>query len=126
MKKIIPAIFVTAALCLISGSVIGQSAVYFCSETGAYGYAYGTTLKDAQTTAYNNCISYGGTKPVLIVSTDKKGFGSIAVGNDANGNRIIGAALGFPNLNDANSEAIKQCQSKGGTGIYVSETWQDK
>ncbi|MDD5362684.1 MAG: DUF4189 domain-containing protein [Ignavibacteria bacterium] len=126
MKKTISAIFVFLLFFIISPRVFSQSAVYFCSETGAYGFSYGFSSSETLTKAYNACLSYGGTKPVLVTSTDKKGFGAIALGNDANGNRVIGVALGYSNSGDAKNEAIKQCQNYGGSGVYISDTWNDK
>ena len=126
MKKGTAVIFIFILFSVTASKVFSQSAVYFCSETGAYGFAYGTAYNEALNKAYNNCLSYGGTKPVLVASTEKKGFGAVALGNDANGNRVIGVAVGFSGMDEAKNEAIKQCRISGGSGIYVSDTWNDR
>lgn len=103
-----------------------QSAVYFCTETGAYGYAYGySTEYDAKTEAYNKCVEYGGTNPVLITSTSYKGYGAIAIGKNSDGYRVIGVALGYGSLSDAKKEAISQCKEYGGNGVEIKNSWND-
>jgi hypothetical protein len=124
MKKIIFYTFILLVLFISKG--YSQSAVYFCTATGAYGFAYGySTESEAKTEAYNACINYGGTTPVLITSTSSKGYGAVAIGEDANGNRVIGVAVGFTSLSDAKQEAIKQCKDYGGYGVEVKNTWND-
>jgi hypothetical protein len=124
LKKLIFYAFILFVLFISKG--YSQSAVYFCTATGAYGFAYGySTESDAKTEAYNSCINYGGTNPVLITSTSSKGYGAIAIGEDANGNRVIGVAIGFTSLSDAKQEAIKQCKDYGGYGVEVKNTWND-
>jgi hypothetical protein len=112
-------------LIFVSNS-FSQSAVYFCTETGAYGYAYGySTEYDAKTEAYNTCVSYGGTNPILVTSTSEKGYGAIAIGKNSDGYRVIGVALGYSSLSKAKQEAIKQCEDYGGYGVEVKHTWND-
>ena len=102
-----------------------QSAVYFCTETGAFGYAYGYTYSESLTKAYNTCIEYGGTNPELIVSTENTGYGAIALGTNSEGKRVIGAALGYSNLEKAKSAAINACRNYGGKDVYIYETFYD-
>ena len=124
MKKLL---FVSLFLMLILVSrSYSQSAVYFCTETGAYGYAYGySTESDAKTEAYNTCVNYGGTNPVLIASTSNKGYGAIAIGKNSDGYRVIGVAIGYSSLSKAKSEALKQAEDYGGYGVEVKHTWND-
>ncbi|TRZ66759.1 DUF4189 domain-containing protein [bacterium] len=127
MKKniLITAIFIV--IMVSASSAFSQSAVYFCTATGAYGFAYGYSTKaDAQVKAYDACIGYGGTNPVLISSTDSKGWGAIALGNDSNGNRVIGAAIGYTSLAEAKSAAITACQNYGGSGVSIKDTFEDR
>ena len=124
MKKITVLILLLAIF--VAPRLFSQSAVYFCTSTGAFGYAYGygdysKTLDEA----YNSCISYGGTNPQLISSTENKGYGSIALGTDGNGNRIIGAALGFSTSAGAEKEAKRVCSEYGGQNVYIHDTWND-
>jgi hypothetical protein len=124
MKKVI--FFSLVLFLLVISKGFSQSAVYFCTETGAYGYAYGYTSESkAKTEAYNTCISYGGTNPVLIASTSDQGYGAIALGEDANGNRVIGVAMGYSSLASAKQEAVRQCKDYGGYGVEVKHTWND-
>ena len=125
MKNFIFCILFIFSLFISKG--FSQSAVYFCTETGAYGYAYGySTESQAKTEAYNTCINYGGTNPTLIASTYEKGYGAIAIGNDANGNRVIGVAIGFSSLSSAKQEALRQCKDYGGYDVEVKNTWNDE
>ena len=125
MKKFI--FYCVVIFLLFVSKGFSQSAVYFCTETGAYGYAYGySTESQAKTEAYNTCISYGGTNPVLIASTSDKGYGAIALGQDANGNRVIGVAIGFSNLSSAKQEAVRQCRDYGGYDVEVKNTFNDE
>jgi hypothetical protein len=125
MKKFVFS-FAFIFLLLVVSKGYSQSAVYFCTETGAYGFAYGySTESEAKTEAYNTCVSYGGTNPVLITSTYQKGYGAIALGNDANGNRVIGVAVGFSTLSGAKNEALKQCRDYGGYDVKIENTWND-
>lgn len=126
MKKLVVTLFFLAMLSAFAPKSFSQSAVYFCTETGAYGYAYGYSYSDVFTQAYDACVKYGGTNPVLITSTEYTGYGAIALGTDNNGYRVIGAALGFSSLSEAKSEALKQCRNYGGNGAYISDTWNDK
>jgi len=103
-----------------------QSAVYFCTETGAYGYCYAADTKyDAEDCAYDYCVSYGGTSPTLIVSTGDKGYGAIALGKNSDGYRVIGAAVGYTTLKDAKDDAIDACKNSGGRNVKVEHTWYD-
>lgn len=126
MKKTIVSLVFCAAIFAFVQNSYSQSAVYFCTETGAYGYAYGYSYSDVFTQAYDACVKYGGTNPVLITSTEYTGYGAIALGTDDNGYRVIGAAVGFSSLSDAKNEALKQCRNYGGNGAYISDTWNDK
>jgi hypothetical protein len=124
MKKVVFSILFI--LLLLSSKGFSQSAVYFCTETGAYGFAYGySTESQAKTEAYNTCINYGGTTPVLIASTYEKGYGAIALGTDANGNRVIGVAMGYSSLSGAKTEALRQCRDYGGYDVKIENTWND-
>lgn len=125
MKKFVFS-FILILLLLVVTKGFSQSAVYFCTETGAYGFAYGySTESEAKTEAYNTCVSYGGTNPVLIASTYQKGYGAIALGSDANGNRVIGVAMGYSSLSGAKSEAMRQCKDYGGYDVKIENTWND-
>ena len=126
MKKTLFAIFVLGIMLFLSGKSYSQSAVYFCTETGAFGYAYGYGSYDkALSEAYDACIGYGGTKPELVTSTRNKGYGAIALGKDENGSRVIGAALGYSTKQEAESEAIRICKNYGGLNVYIHDSFSD-
>lgn len=101
-----------------------QSAVYYCSETGYYGYCYGTP--DAQDCAYNNCVKYGGKSPRLVGSIIyQKGYGAIALGRTANGGKAIGAAAGQSTQEKADQMAKNYCIQYGGQNPYIDEQFYD-
>jgi hypothetical protein len=101
-----------------------QTAVYMCTETGAYGYAYGTS--NALTQAYNNCINYGGKHPSLVLSSSSKGYGAIAQGTDEYGRNVVGASAGYSNLADAVARAKDECAQEGGYNIFLKDYWYDR
>ncbi len=124
-KYIFYILFISFSI-LISKFSFSQSAVYFCETTGKYGYAFGSSLEEVKQSAYNSCIKNGGVDPQLIVYTENKGYGAIALGNDANGFRVIGAAVGFSSASSASSAAIETCKKYGGKNIKVEVKWYDK
>jgi hypothetical protein len=125
MKKLFLAIFTAVVIFNFTPNLFSQSAVYFCNQTGAYGFAYGYSYSTVFGKAMDACYNYGGTNPVLITSTEYRGYGAIALGKDINGNRVIGAAVGYSSLNEAKREAIRACETYGGYEVYISDTWND-
>ena len=101
-----------------------QTSVYVCSTNGAYGFCYGKN--SVSSCAYNKCISYGGKTPQSILSVRSKGYGAIAVGKRANGKKVVGAAAGYKNPEDAKRRAIQECSNLGGLNIYISDIFIDR
>jgi hypothetical protein len=126
MKKLFLTGFAAIIIFVAAPKLFSQSAVYFCTETGAYGFAYGYSYSTALDKALDACYNYGGTSPVLITSTEYRGYGAIALGKDINGYRVIGAALGYSSLSEAKREAIRTCENYGGYDVYISDTWHDR
>lgn len=120
------ALFLVVLILSLSSILSAQSAVYFCKSTGAFGYAYGqTTVAEAETKAYNACIDFGGTNIIKIASTSKTGWGVIAVGYNDAGQRAIGVALGYDDMESAKSTAKKYCADAGGKDITYYDFWDD-
>ncbi len=124
MKKIILLLIVAGFFSLLVNSAKAQTAVYLCTETGAFGYCYGNS--NVATCAYNNCISYGGTYPSSLLSYYSKGYGAVAVGTDSYGARVVGASAGYSNSTEAENRAIRECAERGGYDIYVLDSWNDE
>ena len=101
-----------------------QTSVFYCSETGAYGYCYGKS--NVKTCAYNQCVNHGGTSPSQIFHTGSKGYGAIYIGTNSNGERVIGASGGYSNLEDAKKRAKRECINYGGQNVYLDAWWKDK
>ena len=101
-----------------------QSAAYLCSQTGAYGYCYGNN--NVARCAYEKCQGMGGTSPFCIFSTLSKGYGALAIGTTPEGVRTVGASGGYSSLADAQSRAMNECVERGGSGVYVAHTWNDR
>ncbi len=80
----------------------------------------------ARECAYNNCIKSGGSQPTVVATTEKKGFGSICIGEDYLGNIVIGVAMGYDTQDDADAEAKRQCEDQGGYKMRIRERWEDK
>jgi hypothetical protein len=100
-----------------------QTAVYMCTSTGAVGYAYGTY--NVKNIAYSNCIDAGGYSPFLVTYNPSKGYGSLAVGVDIDGLRVIGVASGYDDLQDAIVAARLTAIKNGGINVYTQDTWSD-
>jgi hypothetical protein len=104
-----------------------QSAVYFCSETGNYGFCYGAASSmAARECAYTNCVKSGGTQPVLQDYADKKGYGAIAIGTDYLDSKVIGVAVGYVSQAEADAAARQRCEDAGGYKIRIKEQWNDQ
>ncbi len=125
MKKIILLILLTIAA-LSYNKAHSQSAVYFCSKTGAVGFAYGYTYNEVLEMGKDACIEFGGQNPQLVVSTQNKGYGAIVLGKDENGSIVIGAAVGMASYQDAVDEATRACKNLGAKETSLEKTWQDK
>ena len=101
-----------------------QTAVYFCSETGAYGYCTGSS--NVQNCAYQKCLDYGGRYPQLVGSiVYKKGYGAIAIGTNYSGKKVIGAAAGFDTQDEADRVATNYCWQYGGQNTYIDARFYD-
>jgi len=101
-----------------------QTAVYYCGETGYYGYCYGTA--DVQNCAYNKCINAGGKSPRLVGSiVYNKGYGAIALGKTSNGGNALGASAGLRSQDDADRTAINFCRQSGGQNPYIDAQFYD-
>ena len=126
MKKLSFLLFFLV-LSWMASDTLAQSAVYFCTETGAYAYAYGydSYEQEVDDAAFDACLEYGGTNPVLVVRTDSKGYGAIAIGVDEYGGRVIGAAVAWSTLDAAKKNAKKQCEDYGGKNVEIKHTWND-
>lgn len=104
-----------------------QSAVYFCSITGEYGFCYGEDSQmKARECAYTNCMKAGGSQPIVEDYTSQKGFGAICIGEDYLGNQVIGVALGYDTQDGADRAAEDQCSIRGGYKLRIKEQWEDK
>lgn len=119
MKKIILIVLLMAG----AWQAKAQTAVYVCSQNGAWGMCY--SGDDLKTCAYNKCIEKGGQSPYLILDIRTKGYGAVAVGHDANGRQIVGAAAGYSSKQDAHNRAIAECQRLGGQGVSIYTAWLD-
>lgn len=114
------------SIVIIYNIAFSQSAVYFCTKTGAVGLAYGYSYDSVLVMAKDACIEYGGENPRLVVSTQNKGFGAIVLGTDENGSLVIGAAVGRSKEQDAVDEALKACNNLGAIKSNLEKTWNDK
>lgn len=125
MKYILKFSLAIFTFCFISlfNTSQAQTSVYVCSETGAYGFCYGSN--DVANCALNKCKNYGGTSPSQILSMNSKGYGAVAVGKRSDGGQVVGAGAGFDNAQEASNRAIRECQSRGGQGCAVKERYFD-
>ncbi len=109
MKKVLFAILLLSVIAIQAKS---QSAVYFDGSNGAAGWAYGMSSQaEAEDSAYDRYLRHDGTHPRLIASTDSRGYGTIAVGTDLDGNRAIGVALAEVSEDLAKDQAKYECEN---------------
>lgn len=101
----------------------GQTAVYYCAETGAVGYCYDEI--NAEECAYQACIFYNGKSPELFFYTSEYGYGAFAIGTNKDGQRAIGVAAGMKTQGEAQRKARLQCFLSGGLDIYIFDSWYD-
>jgi len=119
MKKLI----ILLGFILISYSGRTQTAAYYCSQTGAIGYCYGTS--DVLSCAYQNSLYYGAIAPTLVINTSQSGYGALAVGTNTYGIPVVGIVAGYSDAIQARRAAINKCSSVGGTNIYIKDSWLD-
>ncbi len=104
-----------------------QSAVYFCSETGQYGFCYGAASEmAARECAYTNCVKMGGSQPIVQDFGSKKGYGAICIGTDYLDTKVIGVAMGYSTQDEADEAARQQCEDAGGYKLRIKEQWNDQ
>jgi len=114
-------LIVSLSFCMKSNA---QTAVYYCGETGYYGYCYGKV--DAQNCAYNACIKSGGKSPRLVGSVVyNKGYGAIALGKTSYGGNALGASAGLGSQDEADRTAINFCRQSGGQTPYIDVQFYD-
>jgi hypothetical protein len=124
LKGFIKVSIVLAVLFMGGKSLYSQSAVYFCTKTGAYSYCY--AMNDAVACAEAKCYEFGGSSPVLVAFTDLKGNGVIVEGKNSDGKRVIGAAVGYSDYGDAFDKAVLECYYAGSVIIPVQVAqWND-
>ena len=98
-----PFFLLFASLLFVTGftlSAQAQSAVYYCPETGALGYAYGNKengnkLRKIRKAAEEACINHAGYNCTLIFETDQPGWGGLIRGVDVFGVPLAVAAGGY-------------------------------
>lgn len=120
MKKLISVLIIMCLSCVVGFS---QTAVYFCPNTGAVGYA--VNHKKFITKGYKECVKMGGTNPKLVIQSTTSGYGAIAIGYASDGGRVIGVALSCGSQAIAEASARKQCVNLGGNNVYILRSFYD-
>ena len=122
--KTIKTLLILAVIFIGVHSLHSQSAVYFCTQTGAYSYCY--AMNDAVACAEAKCYEYGGSSPILVAFTNDKGNGVIVEGKNADGKRVIGVGLGYKDYSAAFERAIQECYNAGSVAMPVQVAqWND-
>jgi hypothetical protein len=120
----IKASIVLAVLFISGQSLYSQSAVYFCTQSGAYSYCY--AMNDAVACAEAKCYEYGGSSPILLAFTNTKGNVVIVEGKNAEGKRVLGAAVGYGDYGAAFDRAVLECYYAGCVTIPIQVAqWND-
>jgi hypothetical protein len=124
LMNTIKASIILAVLFISGQSLYSQSAVYFCTQSGAYSYCY--AMNDAVACAEAKCYEYGGSSPILVAFTNTKGNGVIVEGKNSDGKRVIGVALGYSDYGAAFDKAVLECYYAGSVTIPVQVAqWND-
>jgi hypothetical protein len=124
VRSTVKASIILAALFISGQNLYSQSAVWFCTQSGAYSYCYASS--DAVACAEAKCYEYGGSFPILVAFTNAKGTGVIVEGKNADGKRVIGVAVGYSDYGDAFDKAVLECYYAGSVIIPVQVAqWND-
>ncbi len=119
---------IVAIVSLISSVQLdAQSAVYYCSNTGTYGFCYNSESEmAARECGYYRCIVNGGTQPVIKDYSSKSGYGALCIGTDYVDTKVIVVAFGYTTRDEADETARQNCEEAGGCKIRVKEQWNDQ
>ncbi len=124
LRNTLKAFILLGAFFICGQSLYSQSAVYFCTLSGAYSYCY--AMNDAVACAEAKCYEYGGSSPILLAFTNTKGNGVIVEGKNADGKRVLGAAVGYGDYGAAFDRAVLECYYAGSVTIPVQVAqWND-
>ncbi len=119
-KKIFITIGIVVGL-VASGSLIADTAIYFCEETSAYGAAWGVPLNQARKVAKQYCEDNGGTNCQELLSCPT-GYAAIATDDEG----TIGASCGAKNQQEADRLSIQSCKeySQNPENCKVKHQWR--
>jgi hypothetical protein len=127
MKRLViaGALLITAA-CLLPLTLQASSAVALASN-GVWACAVdrGISEKEAITKALESCRKKGGTDAKIVASSASTGKSSIAISGKGK-DLILGCALARQSTWQAQVDAIKDCQRKGGARPRSVATFQEK
>ncbi len=121
MNRIKQIIVIIGILFTSTVSLYSQSCVYYCRETGAAGWAYGSD--NCCEVAREECIKAGGKSPEIVISSRSSGYGAIYFGTSADGRDIVGASAGYPSLEEAKEVAKSECIQRGGQNVFYKDDW---
>ncbi len=124
MKKIplLTAFFII----VLAGGLFAASAVYFCQNTGAIGVTYNTvSVEIAKTGAYQTCLDYGGTNPILNNSSAYGGVGVVMWAEDSSNRRWCASVLSAGTLQEASRLAYEALANVGATNNLASNNFVD-
>jgi hypothetical protein len=90
---------------------------------GRFFYSSGYPREIAEKRALQLCYSEYGSEARIVASTDRVGYGAIAVARRGN-ESVAGISLGRPTQADADARAIDKCVRAGGTNPKVRSSFK--
>lgn len=118
MKQILIFIFILISLSSFAQETSISKYIYLCRETGSFGFSYDLNK------ALQMCKLDGGTKCDSI--SINSGFGAIARGYSAEGERITTVTSGFESQELANQRVVLMNENVNGINIQIVFTWFKK
>jgi hypothetical protein len=108
---------------IFTGSLIADTSIFYCDETGAWGLSWNDSLSRVRKTARQYCVGYGGKNCQELLYCQEKGYGAIATDDEGS----IGATCGKLSQAEADDLALANCIeiSDKYTTCKVVERWYD-
>lgn len=108
-------------------SAFAATSLFVCPKNGAYAFSNAKDMATAKAKAGKLCLKFSKGKPCKeVFKSEKKGFGSIAIGKSADKKkRIVRVAAGFATKKEAYA-AAKAAFTKAGGVKPKTKTWKSK
>lgn len=80
---------------------------------------------EAKRRAIGFCMVLGASKPTIIASTSKRGFGVVMEYKRSDGKTGVTVSIGAATQQDAINDAARKAKAAGGSKAEVTRSWDD-